>query len=340
MSGNTSNTNEYFYSLTPEGVLRAVEHLGFRCTGRALALNSMENRVYEVEIEIQDESSVKSRYDYFRVVKFYRPGRWTREQILEEHKFLMQLSSADIPVVAPLKTDDGETLHKDPQSEIWYAVFPKCGGRSPDELTNEQAERIGRLIARLHLVGAREPAPHRLTLSPESYGIENLKFLREGGFLPQEVAPAYISIVEAICSISSPWFAQTSKQRIHGDCHAGNILWGNEGPFLLDFDDMVMGPCVQDLWLLLPGRDEEARRLLELMLSGYEQLKSFDRDSLRLIEVLRALRMVHYSAWIARRWKDPAFTRTFPHFNSPGYWNIQLADLREQLGIIQGNSGF
>ncbi|MBX7143603.1 MAG: serine/threonine protein kinase [Oligoflexia bacterium] len=338
MPENTSNTNEYFYSLTPEGVLRAVEHLGFHCTGRALALNSMENRVYEVEIEVKDESSVQSRYDYFRVVKFYRPGRWSREQILEEHKFLLQLEASDIPVIAPLRDSADETLHQDPESGIWYAVFPKCGGRAPDELSDEQAERIGRLLARLHLVGAREPAPNRLRLSPETYGLDNVRFLREAGFLPNEIAQAYTSTVESICACASPWFAQTASQRIHGDCHAGNILWGNQGPFLLDFDDMVMGPCVQDLWLLLPGRDEEGQRILELMIAGYEQLKAFDRASLRLIEALRALRMVHYSAWIARRWKDPAFTRVFPQFGSPAYWNGQLADLREQLGIVQGTA--
>ena len=323
-----------FYALTPERILIAVERLGFRCTGRSLALNSMENRVYEVEIELPAGQEAQSRFDMFRVVKFYRPGRWTKDQILEEHRFLHDLKAADIPVIAPEQNEHGETILLDEETGMFFSVFPKFGGRAPDELTNEQAERIGRLIARLHTVGASHDAPHRLRLTPQTYGLDNLRFLLQGNFLPKEIAPLYKNLVEQLCSTVAPWFEGVQSHRIHGDCHFSNILWGAEGPFLLDFDDMVVGPAVQDLWLLIPGRDEESSRVLSVMLSGYEQMRHFDRSTLRLIEPLRALRLIHYSAWIAKRWEDPAFQRAFPHFKTPSYWSEQVGDLRDQLGAL------
>lgn len=327
-----------FYELTPERILTAVERLGFRCTGRCLALNSMENRVYEVEIELPEGSEALSRFDSFRVVKFYRPGRWSKEQIQEEHNFLFDLLQSDIPVVAPEKSADDETILEDPETGMFFSVFPKFGGRVPDELSDEQAERIGRLLARLHTVGAAKDAPSRLRLTPQTYGLDNLEFLLRGNFLPKELAASYKATVEQLCAIVSPWFKGIATQRIHGDCHFSNILWGQDGPFLLDFDDMVVGPPVQDLWLLIPGRDEESSRILSVMLSGYEQMRHFDRSTLRLIEPLRSLRLIHYSAWIARRWEDPAFKRAFPHFETATYWNEQLADLRDQLGAIANNN--
>jgi Ser/Thr protein kinase RdoA (MazF antagonist) len=330
---------QFFFELTPERILDSAEAAGLRCTGRCLALNSMENRVYEVEIEVEDESTITSRFDLFRVVKFYRPGRWTKEQILEEHSFLAELERADIPVAAPLPFEDGSTLKLVEGSNIWCSVFPKIGGRSPDEPGIEELERIGRLLARLHNVGQARPAANRLRLTPELYGIANMRFLYDQGFLPEEMKDSYKRLVESICAIVEPWFKEVDYQRIHGDCHFGNILWNTHGPCLLDFDDMVMGPCVQDLWLILPGRDEETKRQLQVLLAAYESMRSFDRGSLRLIEPLRALRFIHYSAWIARRWQDPAFQRVFTHFGSPGYWNGQLADLREQLMYIQEGSG-
>lgn len=329
--------SEYFYQLTPDRILEAVEALGIRCTGRCLALNSMENRVYEVEIEVPEEQ-VKSRFDRFRVVKFYRPGRWSLNQILEEHEFLLTLKEQEIPVVCPLKFQDSTTLRLVPGSNIYCAVFPKVGGRAPDELDSEQAERIGRLLARLHIVGKAKNAQHRLKLTPNTYGLLNLEFLVKEKFLPNEISTAYSSTVKQICEICTPWFEQADCQRIHGDCHCSNVIWGSDGPFLIDFDDMLMGPSVQDLWLLLPGRDEYAQNLLAAMLRGYEQMKTFDRSTLRLIEPLRALRMIHFSAWIARRWQDPAFQRTFPQFAQPAYWNEQLSDLREQLMLISGHA--
>jgi len=330
-----SPATQYFYEITPERILRAVETLGVRCTGRVLQLNSMENRVYEVELDLDDSESLASPSQRFRIIKFYRPGRWTKEQILEEHQFLADLRSDDIPVISPIKFGDGQTLHLEKDSEIWYTIFPKAGGRSPDELSDEQLERVGRLLARLHQAGKRRDAPHRVRLTPETYGRYNVEYLASSNTLPVEIVKSYSSIVENICQISGEWFKEAAYQRIHGDSHLGNVIWGRDGIFMVDFDDMAIGPCVQDFWLLLPGRDEEARRQLRVMLSAYEQLRSFDQREIRLIEPLRALRLVHYSAWIARRWQDPAFPRSFPHFGSNQYWREQLADLQEISGLIQ-----
>ena len=328
---SVSNETRFFFDLTPALILDAVEASGMRCTGRILQLNSMENRVYEVEIELDSEPASPS--ERFRVVKFYRPGRWSAQQIGEEHQFLLDLKNADIPVVAPLPFPNGDTLRRLGDLEIYYAVFPKMGGRSPDELDEEKLLWLGRLLARIHAIGAKESAPHRLRLDPTTYGIDNLKYLIDSGVVPRETQAAYRSVVERICQVSEPWFKTTKTQRIHGDCHLGNILWGRDGPFFVDFDDMVTGPCVQDVWLIAPGRDEQQ---LQSLLAGYELMRPFDRSSLRLIEPLRALRFIHFSAWIAKRWHDPAFQRVFPNFGTPRYWGEQLSDLNEQFSVISG----
>lgn len=326
-------STKYFYELTPERILDAVEQsLDLRCTGRALALNSMENRVYELEIELDE--APRDPAARYRIVKFYRPGRWNEAQIRDEHQFLTELDELEIPAVAPLRFADGDTLHRLRDADLWYAVFPKIGGRSPDELTDEQLAQVGRLLARVHNVGAAHAAPHRIHLNPEVYGIANLRDLVDRGVIPLEIRASYIATVEQICALSTPLFSTVAMQRIHGDCHMGNLLYGRSGLFFVDFDDMVMGPAVQDLWLLVPGRDAEAKRQLQIMLEAYETMRPFDRRSLRLIEALRALRFVHFSAWIARRWTDPAFPRAFAHFGSDRYWAEQLADLREQLSLI------
>jgi Ser/Thr protein kinase RdoA (MazF antagonist) len=326
---------EYFFKLSPAHILDAVEELGFRCTGRCLPLNSLENRVYEVEIEVDDPEKLASPSDRFRIVKFYRPGRWSEEQILEEHTFLKNLKDADIPVVPPVPLADGRTLTRLADVGLWYTVFPKQRGRAPDEMNFEQAERLGRLMARVHNIGAAGKAEHRLRLTPDVYGLQNLHFLLEQNALPIEVRPYYKQVVEEICAITSPWFAEAEAQRIHGDCHIGNILWGPEGPFLVDFDDMLIGPCVQDLWLILPARDEESRLLFQILVDSYEEMRRFDRNTLKLVEPLRALRFIRFSAWIAKRWEDPAFPPIFTRFGTPQYWQEQLADLRHQLETIR-----
>jgi len=329
-----SPETRFFFEITPERILDAVETIGVRATGRFLALNSMENRVYEVEIELDEKPKKPS--DAFRVIKFYRPGRWTREQIAEEHEFLLDLVEYEIPVVAPLKNAEGETVFQVPGMEIYFAVFRKQGGRNPAELDDAQMLQVGRLLARLHSVGSTKRAPHRLRVSPENVAIRSLDFLLESKILPPEIELSYEQLVRQIVAVSGPWFGGVPLQRIHNDCHLGNLLWGDEGPFWVDFDDMAEGPCVQDVWLFLPGRDEYAQAKLQLLLEGYEQMRAFDRSTLRLIEPLRAMRMIYFTAWIGKRWEDPAFKRAFVEYNTPKYWREQLSQLQEQLELIQG----
>lgn len=333
-SGWGEATTKFFFELTPDRVLDAVETAGIRCTGRCQPLNSFENRVYDVEIEESEEAPA-----HRRVVKFYRPGRWSREQILEEHLFLADLQAQEIPAVAPLLFPDGSTLRTSPTG-IHYCLFPKIGGRAPDELDDESFRRVGRLLARIHQVGRAREAKERIRLTPDSYGIANLEFLLERNLIPEEFRERYENAAREICSLVRPWFAETRTQRIHGDCHLGNLLLGNAGIsreksmnwFFVDFDDMCVAPPVQDLWLLLPSRD---RQKLEVLLEGYEEIGEFDRVSLRLIEPLRALRFIHYSGWVARRWDDPAFPQAFPQFGSYRYWKDETEDLERQWHRIR-----
>jgi Ser/Thr protein kinase RdoA (MazF antagonist) len=323
----------FFYELTPDRILQTVEAAGFSVTGRWAALNSMENRVYEVEIEV--DAPVASPSDRFRVIKFYRPGRWSRDQILAEHRFLAELVEAEIPVAAPIELAGGGTLAVAEGLDICYAIWPRVGGRVTDELDDERLAQMGRLVARMHNVGSVADAPERVRLDPSTYGRASLESLRSAGVMPADVAARIGSLVETICDRIEPWFEGVSYQRIHGDCHLGNVLWNTKGPLLVDFDDMVRGPCVQDLWLIVPGRDEYALRQRERLLEGYEQMRDFDRRTLRLIEPLRALRMIHFAAWLARRREDPAFQRVFSDFASERYWFEQVSALQEQLALIQ-----
>lgn len=325
---------KFFFDLTPDRVLGAIEASGFRLNGRCQALGSYENRVYEVELE-EGPPGIARR----RVAKFYRPGRWTEAQILEEHAFLQELLAAEIPAVAPLALHDGRTLHTMPDG-IHYAVFPKVGGRSPDEFTDEQAVRMGRLAARIHLVGAARPAQHRIELTPATYGWQNLEWMLTQACIPPDLRPRYEAAARAMIAAAEKRFAEfpggrPKFLRVHGDCHPGNLLWNEAGPFFLDFDDFVRGPAAQDLWMLLPGRDAHALRQRELLLEGYRSMREFDGAELRLIEPLRGLRFIHYTAWIARRWNDPAFPAAFPEFGSAPYWADETMDLERQLRVLQ-----
>ncbi len=332
------DVTQYFFELSPERVLEAVESAGYACTGLCYALNSYENRVYDVEIE-PDDSPAASGLDLAqprrRIVKFYRPGRWSCEQIGEEHEFIADLMAADIPAVGPLRFGDGSTVRKTPHGNLWYTVFPKVGGRIPDELDGEQLERVGRLLARLHSVGEAKTARHRIHLTPETYGLANLEFLLAGNWIPPDYSKGFERTVREICTLSTDLFRGVRTIRTHGDCHRGNLLWNGKDFFFVDFDDMVVAPPVQDIWLLVPGRDESAVEDRERMLTGYEMMRPFDRGTLRLIEPLRALRMVHFAAWIARRWKDPAFPNAFVEFGSPRYWAELSRDLAEILELIR-----
>jgi Ser/Thr protein kinase RdoA (MazF antagonist) len=328
MSDQTIASTKAFFELTLERVLEAVERLGERCTGRVLALNSMENRVYEVELDI-DVAPDASRWDAFRVIKLYRPGRWTREQILEEHEFLKELAAAELPVVVPLEFPSGTTLETLEHGGIHFAVFPKVGGRILDELSTAELEQIGRLIARLHSVGSTKPFTHRMNLTVQSYGYDNLSYLRDNKLIPPSIEAHYMRIAERIFGTTESWFSSTPLQRIHGDCHLGNILWLGNRCSIVDFDDSLMGPCVQDLWLLTPGRDEDSMRRQESIIRGYSSMRPFNSDQLRLREPLRALRMVHFTTWIAKRYEDPAFKQVFVDYGSETYWRGQLVALQE-----------
>jgi Ser/Thr protein kinase RdoA (MazF antagonist) len=325
---SSSDSTKAFFELTPERVLCAVEALGVRCTGRVLPLNSMENRVYEVELDV-DLPTESARWDAFRVIKFYRPGRWTKGQILEEHQFLQDAAEAELPVVVPIRFSSGETVEVVPGTSMLYSVFPKVAGRIRDELSGEELAQIGRLLARLHTVGAKRTFADRLSLTVHSYGHANLEFLRIEKLLPASVESYYFRLAEQICSISEPWFNDVALQRIHGDCHLGNILWLGGQCFMVDFDDSVMGPCVQDLWLLTPGRDADSLQRQDAILEGYRSMRPFSNESMRLREPLRALRMIHFTTWIAKRFEDPAFKRVFVDYGTERYWREQLIALQE-----------
>ncbi len=304
-----------FLSLTPDRVLDAVEVGGLRSTGRCLPLRAFENRVYEIELD--DERRI--------VVKFYRPGRWSRETILDEHAFLADLAEAEVPAVSPMDLGTGQTLSE--IDGIFYAAFTKIRGRMLDELDDENLRRIGRLIGRMHAVGAARPAPHRPRFTVEERVHAPLAVLETGGFLPPALAPRYRDVVLRIAEKFAQPLAAVPSQRIHGDLHMGNILWGVDGPILVDFDDFVTGPPVQDLWLLARGDAAEAKHALGQILEGYELFRSFDRSTLTLVEPLRALRIVHMSAWIARRWEDPSFQAGFPAFRTDRYWMSEYEEL-------------
>ncbi len=320
VSGVTGEPVATFFALTPDRVLDAVEVGGLRCTGRCLPLRAFENRVYEVELV--DERRL--------VVKFYRPGRWSRETILDEHAFLADLTDAEVPAVAPIDIGTGATLSE--IEGIYYAVFPKVRGRSLDELDAENRRRIGRTIGRMHAVGASRDAPHRPRVEVKRYILEPLEVLMAGGFIPEGLAPRYRDVAVRIAEAAAKVLATARVQRIHGDLHWGNILWTPD-PLLVDFDDCMVGPPAQDLWLLARGYSDEARQMREDLLEGYELFREFDRGTLALCEPLRALRIVYMSGWIARRWDDPSFPNAFPMFRNHNYWTQEYEEL---LQIAEG----
>ena len=311
--------SDFFFALTPDWVLKAVEAGGFEPTGHCSPLTCLENRVYDLRLEGGQHV----------VAKFYRPGRWSREAILDEHRYLAQLREAEIPVCAPLAFADGDTLHQ--VEGIHYAVWRRTGGRAPDEFDDEQIAVLGRLLARIHNVGAAGEAPHRPRLDARRAAFEPLALLAERGSLPPQCARRYQAAVEEVARLYDAWSEGVPVHRIHGDCHVGNLLKGDEGWFFLDFDDFVVGPAVQDVWMLLPGRDADGARQRALLVEAYQQFRDFDPRWLRLVEPLRAFRFVFYAAWIARRWQDPAFPDAFPHFGTTQYWESETSDLEEHV---------
>jgi Ser/Thr protein kinase RdoA (MazF antagonist) len=317
--------------LTPDTVLNSLETVGLKCDGRLLALNSYENRVYQVGLD--DGSLV--------VAKFYRPARWSDAQILEEHAFAAELHSHEIPVVAALECE-GATLHH--AEGFAFAVFPRRGGRSPELDDANTLEWLGRFIGRIHAVGASKPFVHRPALDIASFGEEPRAFLLASGLIPPDLLPAWKQASDLALEGVRHAFARAGRVamiRTHGDCHASNVLWtpdtGNSrgGPHFVDLDDSRMAPSVQDLWMLISGDRFAMGQQLGRILKGYEDFAEFDDRELHLVEALRTLRLMHYSAWIARRWDDPAFPIAFPWFNTARYWQDRVLELREQIAAMQ-----
>jgi len=322
-----SEHTDLFLGLVPERVLAAVEAAGLTTTGACYPLNSFENRVYEVELG--DRSRV--------VAKFYRPGRWRAEQILAEHSFLAELAAAELPVCTVRPFPNGGTLEV--IDGIYYSLSDRRGGRAPDELTPQLAERLGMFVGRMHVIAAAGEGTGRPQLDAERYIHQALGRIEDGGFLPQHFRRRYLAAAQQIAAHYDARALGVPLQRIHADLHLGNVLLRDGELRVLDFDDMAIGPAVQDLWLAIPGRDPESLALRQRMLAGYERFRAFDHATLALIEPLRGLRMVRYAGWLARRWHDPAFKAGWPHFGSEDYWRNETTDLEEQLAVIDDDMG-
>lgn len=314
-----------YAGLGPESVLDAVESLGLDCDGRLLALGSYENRVYRVGIA--DAAPL--------VAKFYRPGRWSDPAILEEHAFALELAAAELPVVAPL-VHRGASLH---HHRGWrFALFPVAGGHAPEPDDLDTLELLGRTLGRIHAIGATRPFLHRGRLDPGSHGREPLRFLLEHGWLPAAIEARFAQVADALLSAAEAAFdalAPLATLRLHGDCHLGNLLLRDGDLRVVDLDDCLTGPAVQDLWMLLAGDQDQAIRR-DALLEGYTLFRDFDVRQWRLVEPLRSLRLLHFSAWLARRWNDPAFPAAFPWFGQDRYWDGLLADLLDQLERLAG----
>ncbi|MEZ5614311.1 MAG: serine/threonine protein kinase [Rhodocyclaceae bacterium] len=324
------DSGQHPYSgLTPDVVLNALEGIGLPCDGALLALNSYENRVYQVGLV--DAPPV--------VAKFYRPGRWSDAAILEEHAFAQELHAREIPVVAPLALAENKTLHA--AAGFRFAVFPRCGGRAPELDKPDTLQWMGRFLGRIHAVGALSPFRERPVLDIASFGMDSRDYLLEHRFLPDDLLAAWQSVTgQALDGVRRCYerAGPVASIRLHGDCHPGNVLWTDDGetrgPHFVDFDDCRMGPAVQDLWMLLSGERPDMTRQLADVLAGYEDFCAFDARELHLVEALRTLRLLHYSAWLARRWDDPAFPAAFPWFNTQRYWQDRILELREQIALM------
>jgi Ser/Thr protein kinase RdoA (MazF antagonist) len=313
-----------FSELGPDCVLDALDSVGLRGDGRLLALNSYENRVYQVGIE--DGAPL--------VAKFYRPARWSDAAILEEHAFTAELAEREIPVVPALALD-GRTLHH--YNGFRFAVFTRHGGRAPELGDPAVLEWTGRFIGRIHEVGALSAYRERPSLDIATFGAEPRDYLLANDFIPMELRSAYTSVLDqALDGVRRCYqrAGQMEQLRLHGDCHGGNVLWTDAGPHFVDFDDSRMGPAIQDLWMMLSGERAEQVRQLGDILAGYEDFREFEPRQLYLVEALRTLRLIHYSAWLARRWDDPAFPVAFPWFNTQRYWQDRILELREQVALM------
>jgi Ser/Thr protein kinase RdoA (MazF antagonist) len=327
-----SDSHAHPYSaLTPDVVLDALQSVGQRPDGRLLALNSYENRVYQAMMDDGPPC----------IAKFYRPERWSDAQIAEEHAFVRELAEREIPVAAPLELAGRATLHA--FGGFRFAVYPRLGGRAPELEDRATLEWMGRFVGRIHAVGASRPFRARPALDLASFGEEPRDWLLAHGFVPPDLREAWASAAQLALEAVRGCYARAGELRrirLHGDCHAGNVLWSEggsgrpEGPQFVDFDDARTGPAVQDLWMLLAGDRAAMSRQLSCVLAGYERFFEFERRELHLLEALRTLRLLHYSAWLARRWDDPAFPAAFPWFNTQRYWQDRILELREQIALM------
>jgi Ser/Thr protein kinase RdoA (MazF antagonist) len=311
-----------FSALTPDIIFKAFDTLGLSCDGRLLALNSYENRVYQVGMTDGDSL----------VVKFYRPGRWSDAAILEEHAFVQELYDDDLPVVPALAFADGKTLHH--VDGFRFSVFPKQGGRVPELQGGETLAWMGRLLGRIHAAGVLKAFKERPRLDIHSFGELSRDYLLNHHCIPETFVAEYRAVSAECLAGVRDCFAQAgsiAQIRLHGDCYPGNLLWTDEGPHFVDFDDSRSGPAIQDLWMLLSGERAEMTGQLQSVLDGYRMFMDFNLRELHLLEALRTLRLIHYAAWIAKRWDDPAFPAAFPWFTSPQYWQNRITELRGQL---------
>ena len=311
--------------LTPDVILDAIESTGYFADGRMLALNSYENRVYQIGIE--DEKPL--------IAKFYRPGRWSDDQILEEHDYTQELADRELPVVPPLRID-GKSLFE--FSGYRFSLSPRRGGRAPELDNREVLEWMGRFLGRIHAVGAIRPFAHRPAIDIGSFGDQPRAWLLTHDFIPADLRETWLSVIDQALEGVRTSYARAGSVnniRLHGDCHVGNVLYTDDGPHFVDFDDCRTGPAMQDLWMLLSGSREEMTRQLRDVLEGYEEFADFDRRELHLMEALRTLRLIHYAAWLAQRWGDPAFPMAFPWFNTQRYWQDRILELREQVSAME-----
>lgn len=318
------NTHPY-EQLTPDLIMESVESVGYLCDARLLALNSYENRVYQVGIEDQEPL----------IAKFYRPQRWTEAQILEEHRFTDELVDADISVVAPMKDKDGCSLHS--YSGIMFALFKRRGGHPPELDNPDHLLVLGRTLGRIHTVGAGSGFAERPALDAALLLEESRAQVLEG-FIPNDLKIPYTTLMDDIARQILPLAAEIGPSdliRVHGDCHVGNILWRDNIPHFVDLDDCLAAPAIQDLWMFLSGERHEQEMQLSELMAGYGEFGDFETRQLRWVEMLRTLRIIRYAAWLARRWDDPAFPRAFPWFNSPRYWSDHILELREQFSRLQ-----
>lgn len=316
--------DQSYANLSPSDVLNSVEEFGFQCDGRLLALNSYENRVYRVGLD--DGSSV--------IAKFYRPHRWSDAAIIEEHKFTQELAELEIPVVAPMSIDGETLLH----TELFrIALFANRGGRAPDLEDFEQLEQMGRFMGRIHRVGAAQAFTERPTLNIDTFGYAARQLVLDSNFVPQDLIAAYESLTEQLLLEAAQCYQRAGDVeliRCHGDCHPSNILWTDDGPHIVDFDDARMAPAVQDIWMFLAGDRPDQTAALDAVLTGYTEFCDFDARQLHIIEALRTLRLIHYYGWLAKRWEDPAFKLAFPWFNTQRCWEDHIQALREQASLL------